>query len=84
MAPIARQCQPSRAGKKHLQVICIFVLTPTAHCPLFLFCHSLALEDRRPSADDLKLAVKLAIAPRGIFMQQPPDDDEEMLVRLCT
>lgn len=38
------------------------------------------------SAEDLKLAVKLAIAPRGIFMQQPPDDEEEMLVRLslCT
>ncbi|CAM9893026.1 unnamed protein product [Sphacelaria rigidula] len=41
---------------------------------------SAALEDRRVGAEDLKLAVKLAIAPRGIFMQQPPDDDEEMLV----
>lgn len=40
---------------------------------------SAALEDRRVSAEDLKLAVKLAIAPRGIFMQQPPDDEEEML-----
>jgi len=39
-----------------------------------------ALEDRRISADDLKLAVKLAIAPRGIFMQSPPED-EEMMVR---
>eukprot|EP00904_Undaria_pinnatifida_P010858 jgi/Undpi1/6902/HiC_scaffold_21.g09377.m1 len=39
---------------------------------------SAALEDRRPSAEDLKLAVKLAIAPRGIFMQTP-QDDEEML-----
>lgn len=35
-----------------------------------------ALEDRRVSADDLKLAVKLAIAPRGIFMQNPQDDEE--------
>ena len=32
------------------------------------------------SADDLKLAVKLAIAPRGIFMNTP-QDDEEMMVR---
>ncbi|CBJ27091.1 Magnesium chelatase subunit D, putative chloroplast precursor [Ectocarpus siliculosus] len=39
---------------------------------------SAALEDRRVSAEDLKLAVKLAIAPRGIFMQMP-QDDEEML-----
>lgn len=39
----------------------------------------LALEDRRVTAEDLKLAVKLAIAPRGIFMQTP-QDDEEMLV----
>lgn len=39
-----------------------------------------ALEDRRISADDLKLAVKLAIAPRGIFMQSPLED-EEMMVR---
>ncbi|CAM9346134.1 unnamed protein product [Ectocarpus fasciculatus] len=39
---------------------------------------SAALEDRRVSAEDLKLAVKLAIAPRGIFMQTP-QDDEEML-----
>lgn len=28
------------------------------------------------SADDLKLAVKLAIAPRGIFMNTPQDDEE--------
>lgn len=37
------------------------------------------------SADDLKLAVKLAIAPRGIFMNTP-QDDEEMMVRpiACT
>lgn len=42
--------------------------------------HHLALEDRRVSADDLKLAVKLAIAPRGIFMNTP-QDDEEMMVR---
>ncbi|CAM9767635.1 unnamed protein product [Ascophyllum nodosum] len=40
---------------------------------------SAALEDRRVSADDLKLAVKLAIAPRGIFMQTPPDDEEMMM-----
>ncbi|CAM9938093.1 unnamed protein product, partial [Laminaria digitata] len=39
---------------------------------------SAALEDRRATAEDLKLAVKLAIAPRGIFMQTP-QDDEEML-----
>lgn len=48
------------------------------HCTSRFF--SPALEDRRVGAEDLKLAVKLAIAPRGIFMQQPPDDDEEMLV----
>lgn len=52
------------------------------NCTFRLF--SPALEDRRVGAEDLKLAVKLAIAPRGIFMQQPPDDDEEMLVSvLC-
>lgn len=45
-----------------------------------LMLDTAALEDRRISADDLKLAVKLAIAPRGIFMQNPPDD-EEMMVR---
>lgn len=41
-----------------------------------------ALEDRRVTADDLKLAVKLAIAPRGIFMQTPPDDEEMMVSSL--
>lgn len=40
---------------------------------------SAALEDRRVSADDLKLAVKLAIAPRGIFMNTPQDDEEMMM-----
>ncbi|CAM9944589.1 unnamed protein product, partial [Choristocarpus tenellus] len=39
---------------------------------------SAALEDRRVTADDLKLAVKLAIAPRGIFMQMPDDEQMEM------
>ncbi|CAM9349252.1 unnamed protein product [Phaeothamnion confervicola] len=34
-----------------------------------------ALEDRPVKADDLKLAVKLAIAPRGVFMQQPPEEE---------
>ncbi|CAM9627992.1 unnamed protein product [Chrysoparadoxa australica] len=38
---------------------------------------SAALEDRRVSSDDLRLAVKLAIAPRGTFFQQP--QDEEMM-----
>eukprot|EP00903_Cladosiphon_okamuranus_P012770 g11938.t1 len=40
---------------------------------------SAALEDRRVSAEDLKLAVKLAIAPRGIFMNTPQDDEEMMM-----
>ncbi|CAN0432707.1 unnamed protein product, partial [Discosporangium mesarthrocarpum] len=37
-----------------------------------------ALEDRRVTADDLKLAVKLAIAPRGLFMLDELPDDEQM------
>lgn len=44
-----------------------------------LFSSIIALEDRRVSAEDLKLAVKLAIAPRGIFMNTPQDEDEEMV-----
>ncbi|KAG5188517.1 magnesium chelatase subunit D, putative chloroplast precursor [Tribonema minus] len=37
---------------------------------------SAALEDRRVTSNDLKLAVKLAIAPRGTFFQQM---EEEMM-----
>lgn len=33
------------------------------------------------SAEDLKLAVKLAIAPRGVFMNTPQDDEEMVRFR---
>lgn len=37
-----------------------------------------AIEGRQVNSDDLKLAVKLAIAPRGTFIQTPMDEDEMM------
>eukprot|EP00559_Dactyliosolen_fragilissimus_P009623 CAMPEP_0184864828 /NCGR_PEP_ID=MMETSP0580-20130426/16109_1 /TAXON_ID=1118495 /ORGANISM="Dactyliosolen fragilissimus" /LENGTH=792 /DNA_ID=CAMNT_0027363749 /DNA_START=247 /DNA_END=2625 /DNA_ORIENTATION=+ len=39
---------------------------------------SAALEGRQVTSEDLRLAVKLAIAPRGTFIQTPMDDDEMM------
>lgn len=39
---------------------------------------SAALEGRQVTSDDLKLAVKLAIAPRGTFINTPMDEDDMM------
>jgi len=39
---------------------------------------SAALEGRQVTSEDLKLAVKLAIAPRGTFINSPQDEDEMM------
>lgn len=39
---------------------------------------SAALEGRQVNGDDLKMAVKLAIAPRGTFINTPMDQDEMM------
>eukprot|EP00816_Leptocylindrus_hargravesii_P008126 CAMPEP_0196802936 /NCGR_PEP_ID=MMETSP1362-20130617/2435_1 /TAXON_ID=163516 /ORGANISM="Leptocylindrus danicus, Strain CCMP1856" /LENGTH=799 /DNA_ID=CAMNT_0042174355 /DNA_START=95 /DNA_END=2494 /DNA_ORIENTATION=- len=39
---------------------------------------SAALEGRQVTSEDLRLAVKLAIAPRGTFIQTPMDEDEMM------
>ena len=39
---------------------------------------SAALEGRQITSEDLKLAVKLAIAPRGTFINTPMDQDELM------
>ena len=39
---------------------------------------SAALEGRQVTSEDLRLAVKLAIAPRGTFINTPMDEDEMM------
>lgn len=39
---------------------------------------SAAIEGRQINSDDLRQAVKLAIAPRGTFIQTPMDEDEMM------
>ena len=38
-----------------------------------------ALEGRQVTSEDLRLAVKLAIAPRGTFINTPQDMDDEMM-----